>query len=515
MSARPAPAAAPDPRAAGGLGSFTVVAAIALAAWALRLAVLAHAGAGLYVDEAQYWVWSRDLQWGYFSKPPMIAALIAASTALFGDGLVGLKALVMACYPLTALALYGLGRDLAGSRAGTWAALIFLASPLVGLLGETATTDAPLLLAWSLALWAAWRAVVLGRALAWAGLALALGAGLLSKYTMAALVPGLLVFAWRHGGWAAFGKAVLAVVAGLALFAPHLAWNADWGWPTLGHTVASTDAHTGRGMSAPLRFALLALAQLVAIGPVALWLAWRGNSMPRPRPGAARDLLLAGSVLLLAAGAAQALRGRVEVNWLAPAHVAFALALGLRAPAGEGTRRWSIGLAAQALCIAALVLLPAAWSAWRPGTWPPPALDLWARMRGWQPALAQLEPAAAPYRGAWLVTSSRQGYSQALHEWRTLELRPAGFNPDGVASHHFELRCPWRAASRQPGPFLLLTEGEPSAELRAAFDDLKPLGRATLPYAKGKVLDLHLLVAPAARPAPAAAGAAAVRGDCR
>ena len=27
----------------------------------------------LHGDEAQYWAWSKDLDFGYFSKPPMIA----------------------------------------------------------------------------------------------------------------------------------------------------------------------------------------------------------------------------------------------------------------------------------------------------------------------------------------------------------------------------------------------------------------------------------------------------------
>ncbi len=36
-------------------------------------------------DEAQYWRWSGTLDFGYYSKPPMIAWAIAASTAVFGD----------------------------------------------------------------------------------------------------------------------------------------------------------------------------------------------------------------------------------------------------------------------------------------------------------------------------------------------------------------------------------------------------------------------------------------------
>jgi len=50
--------------------------------WLWRLAATWLNGAGLFVDEAQYWDWSRDLAWGYFSKPPVLAALIRVSTAL-------------------------------------------------------------------------------------------------------------------------------------------------------------------------------------------------------------------------------------------------------------------------------------------------------------------------------------------------------------------------------------------------------------------------------------------------
>ena len=50
----------------------------------LRLAVLFITPLELYPDEAQYWLWSRTLDFGYFSKPPMIAWLIAATTRLGG-----------------------------------------------------------------------------------------------------------------------------------------------------------------------------------------------------------------------------------------------------------------------------------------------------------------------------------------------------------------------------------------------------------------------------------------------
>ena len=56
-------------------------------------------GVTLYVDEAQYWTWAQNLDWGYFSKPPVIAWLIAASTALFGDGILAVKLSAILLYP--------------------------------------------------------------------------------------------------------------------------------------------------------------------------------------------------------------------------------------------------------------------------------------------------------------------------------------------------------------------------------------------------------------------------------
>src|SRR5262245_36240646 len=36
-------------------------------------------------DEAQYWDWSRNLDLSYYSKGPLIAYIIRASCAIFGD----------------------------------------------------------------------------------------------------------------------------------------------------------------------------------------------------------------------------------------------------------------------------------------------------------------------------------------------------------------------------------------------------------------------------------------------
>ena len=59
---------------------------ITVALTIVRLVTLFASPLELYPDEAQYWLWSRTLDFGYYSKPPLIAWIIAASTTVFGDG---------------------------------------------------------------------------------------------------------------------------------------------------------------------------------------------------------------------------------------------------------------------------------------------------------------------------------------------------------------------------------------------------------------------------------------------
>src|ERR1700761_8001189 len=50
----------------------------------LRLAAIRLSPLQLYADEAQYWLWSQHLAFGYFTKPPLLAWIIRATT-LMGD----------------------------------------------------------------------------------------------------------------------------------------------------------------------------------------------------------------------------------------------------------------------------------------------------------------------------------------------------------------------------------------------------------------------------------------------
>src|ERR1700716_2253360 len=74
----------------------------------LRLGVLKISPLDLLPDEAQYWSWSREFGFGCFTKPPLIAWLIAATTKLAGDAEYGVRMASPLCHAIAALALYRL-----------------------------------------------------------------------------------------------------------------------------------------------------------------------------------------------------------------------------------------------------------------------------------------------------------------------------------------------------------------------------------------------------------------------
>ena len=66
----------------GGLGLAT---AILVVLTAIRLVALKYSVVDLFFDEAQYWAWSRELAFGYFSKPPLLAWTIALGERICGS----------------------------------------------------------------------------------------------------------------------------------------------------------------------------------------------------------------------------------------------------------------------------------------------------------------------------------------------------------------------------------------------------------------------------------------------
>src|SRR5262249_59644510 len=73
-------------------GSFWTAALIVFALAIVRLVALRFSTVDLFFDESQYWSWSREPALGYFSKPPLLAWLIAAAELLCGPSAACIRA---------------------------------------------------------------------------------------------------------------------------------------------------------------------------------------------------------------------------------------------------------------------------------------------------------------------------------------------------------------------------------------------------------------------------------------
>ncbi|ARJ64744.1 glycosyl transferase [Magnetospirillum sp. ME-1] len=308
----------------------------ALLAGAVILAALAHlwlaGGTLLSGDEAYYWLWSRDLQLSYYDHPAMMAWWMAATTALFGESEAAIRLpAVLAVAGVTVLVFDIARLAFSDIRAGWWAVVLLNATILFAAAGVIVTPDSPLLVFWSLSLWAMLRLLDEGRVRWLYVLGLSLGLGFTSKYTMVLIAPGILaVFAlfpdarrwWKSPHfWA-------AIILALACTLPVLVWNAQHDWVSIKKQLShsfdvpvssplkslSTFLGTQLGTVTPLIFAFM----LWGMG-WALWAGWRQG-----RPG--WFLLGATSAPLLAFFIRHSLGGLVQPHWPGPAYLGAAIA---------------------------------------------------------------------------------------------------------------------------------------------------------------------------------------------
>ncbi len=369
---------------------------------AMRLVLVVFSPLELYADEAQYWRWGQSLDWGYYSKPPMIAWIIHFSTALFGDSEWAIRILAPVFHAVSAFFLFLLSRRMFGNLSGLFTVAAYLLMPGIILSSGVISTDGVLFPFWSIALYLFWR--LREDDLGWFGIAalgLAIGAGFLSKYAMMYFAIGIALTslidpATRKAVIGAKGIIALAIAA--LVVTPHILWNAMNEFQTVSHTVDNANLggqlfnldHLPRflgdqmGVFGPVSFIAL-LAGVFVIRPLGE-LADLGDAQHAQRT---KETWLASFIVpVLVIIAFQAILSRAHANWAATAYPAASVWIGGFLIRAKGWRRafWA-GLAFQAAIgvLATVVALgPPSWTA---------AIgrdnDL-KRVRGWQDLSVQL-----------------------------------------------------------------------------------------------------------------------------
>ncbi|MFO0753645.1 MAG: glycosyltransferase family 39 protein [Thermodesulfovibrionales bacterium] len=384
----------------------TVVLFAGLAALSLfRIYYILHGPLDLSPDEAHYWEWSRRLDLSYYSKGPMISYLIFLGTSLLGDTVFGIRIMAVLFSVASSLLLFRLVTLLYGGRergpahgvppetfAGCAAALLLQFVPLFAPFGVIFSIDSPFIFFWILSLLLFWVAVEKGSGtspyLPWILLGIAVGLGLLTKYTMAFFyVSGFLFLLISDRRFLLkTGKPYCALLASLLVFSPAIIWNMQHDWVTIKHTAGQAHVAAGLVLSPGSFFEFLG-SQVGVVTPLLFLLMFYSLFALRSREsGPVSPFLLSFSLPILLFFLLKSVQGKVQVNWAMTGYVTGLIAFshfyfGRSAATESGGGRGKKILLFSTLF---LVLLVFSVSHYPSLLKMPPKKDPSSRLRGWR-----------------------------------------------------------------------------------------------------------------------------------
>ena len=324
----------------------------------LLLRAIMAARLPLSADEAYYWLWSQHLAAGYFDHPPMIAWLIHAGTALFGDTPFGVRfSGVLLSLPASWFVWRAAALILEDKDHAALAALFFNLTLMISVELLAATPDMPSTVASAAFIYFLAQVQATDDGRWWVGAGIAAGLGLLSKFSALFLGAGALGWLivdrnarkWLLSPWPYLG-------AGLALviFSPNLYWQSQHHWQTFAFQFGRVGSghftlrFLGEFLAAQFGLATPLIFLLMAIG---LWRATRlidGLSGSRhrdinggfgQRDGSNRAMLAMLAWVGLGYFFAHSLHDRVQGNWPCFLYPALTiLAADAFAPAGAWRR---------------------------------------------------------------------------------------------------------------------------------------------------------------------------------
>ena len=240
--------------------------------WCVRLAVglvvlggilnlyflYANCPPNLSEDEAHYWEWSRHLDYGYYSKPPGIAWVLAVARGIgswLGVSQTGAALMPVLRTPavlfglLSGLLSIGLARRMfRDDGAGLAVIVLSAAVPMFGVGALLITIDSPMYFCWALTVYCLWRhvetrgsggqwSVVSGQWWIYAAGG-ACAAGMMFKPVLIAIPACVAVGCWMSPvirrafrTWHAAGAAGIVLLSQV----PTVVWNARHGWVTFKH----------------------------------------------------------------------------------------------------------------------------------------------------------------------------------------------------------------------------------------------------------------------------------------
>ncbi|MGR3662514.1 MAG: ArnT family glycosyltransferase [Paracoccaceae bacterium] len=295
---------------------------------ALRLLALALSNADIFVDEAQYWLWGQNLDFGYYSKPPLAAWVIRATTELAGSNSpFWLRFPVPLFHGATALILGAIAARLFGRLPAIWVAASYITFPIVAVGSALISTDTIMAPFYAAGLLFYLHLVETGRsrdAVLAGGM---IGLAFMAKYAGVYFLLCAVIAAIAVPDFRISKRNILTfIVAFTIVISSNIIWNLTHDLTTVQHTLDNVDwvrADSGRSGLNPQSFIEFIASQFIAVGPIifaTLFILLRKTRSPKITG------LLAFSLPIILLVAVQALLSRAYANWAFAAYFAGTLA---------------------------------------------------------------------------------------------------------------------------------------------------------------------------------------------
>lgn len=313
----------------------------------LLIIFITQSNIGLSPDEAQYWTWSQQIDWGYYSKPPGVAWQIFLGTVLFGETPLGVRVGSVLIGVITPLLIYLLARRCQlSTKTAFWSAILLTLSPLGIISSMLAITDVGMILFWICALIVITSSLTNSQPPNYYLLGFFIAMGALFKWpiyllwlVILVMMPLFPTLRSKH----LIGGALISLLGLL----PSFTWNIQNDWATFRHVTSSIQGsqptpHIFSGN--PLEFIG---AQFALLSPILfILLILSIIKIFKHRTELPKGLLFCCTTTLLLLGAITTLSlfKKVQGNWCDYAYPSAILLIGwYGCNTGDAVRKWMIG----------------------------------------------------------------------------------------------------------------------------------------------------------------------------
>ncbi len=455
-------------------------------------------------DEAYYWDWSRRLDWGYYSKPPMVAWINWLSTSMFGSNTwaVRLPAALLSTAGLwfvylTAARLYD-------QRAGFWAVFASFATPGAAVMSFAMTIDAPMIFAWTASLFfltqAIWQEDQRKSIPFWLLTGFFVGLGLLTKQTMIAFwLLAFLFFAVspRHYRLLLTPWPYVAGIITVLMFTPVLIWNSEHGWITFQHTAHHFEPSKTRAVLDLKSFFENAVSQIAILSPLTgglTLIAGIVSLFSWQRITDKERFLLCFSAIPLLVIAILSFRQGINANWPAPFHVTGLILL---AVCSESNRFFQAGWLRKAFgffrhgVFFGLFLVIMIWLSPWVVTLTDIKTEMFSRVMGWQELGHEVSELMKQHncgKELFLLSNRRQITSELAFYVKEQPVTYRWTGPERIVKTQYEL---WPGPPKHDAIFVTYSHEVLPNNLKTFYIDSRMLKKIHLQ--DGKVFNVYLL----------------------